>query len=46
MKVIELIEKLQELVPDRDVTINGFSIKGISRATDVETSEHFYVMEE
>jgi len=45
MKVIELIEKLKELIPDREITVDGYEIKKISRCTDVENSEHFYVIE-
>lgn len=45
MKVKELIDKLQELVQDRDITIDGYDINDIARCTDVENGKHFYVIE-
>ena len=45
MKVEELIDKLQELAQDRDITIDGYDIKQIIRCTDVESGKHFYVIE-
>lgn len=45
MKVIELIEKLQKLSPDFDITIEGYNIKNISKCLDAEKCEIFYVIE-
>ena len=45
MKVKELIEKLQELDQDRDITIDGYDIKQIIKCTDVRNGEHFYAIE-
>ena len=41
MKVRELIEKLQELSPDFDITVDGATIKKISKCTDVENANYF-----
>ena len=45
MKVIELIEQLQELLSDFDITIEGYDIKTISKCVDAEKCEIFYVIE-
>lgn len=45
MKIIELIEQLQELLPDLDITVEGYEIKTISKCVDVDKCELFYVIE-
>lgn len=44
MKVKELIDKLQELVQDRDITVDGYEIEDITICGDVNNT-YFYVIE-
>ena len=44
MKVIELIEQLQQLNQDRDITVDGYEIEDITICGDVNNT-YFYVIE-